>query len=90
VGLTKIGALWNGKSGSRAVYNGSVKIGGQKYKLLIFPNEDKQKDTQPDFRICTDMDDVKHVEPYRAAAPKPATPPPAVKPVIDDEEPLPF
>ena len=88
MGLTKVGALWNGKPGSKAIYNGNIEIGGQKYKLLIFPNEDKSKDTQPDFRICTDMDDVKHVEPYRAGAkPAPAAAPQPLPFTGDSEEP---
>lgn len=90
MGLTKVGALWNGKPGSKAVFNGSVEIGGQKYKLLIFPNEDKSSEKQPDFRVCTDLDDVKQAVPYDPRDKKPTAPPPAAKPVTTDEDPLPF
>lgn len=85
--LTKIGALWNGKQGSKAVFNGSVEIGGQKYKVLIFPNEDKSNDKQPDFRVCTDLDEVKHVEPYKAPKPAPAAAPQPLPFIGDSDEP---
>ena len=49
--LVKFGALWKGKPGSKAVFSGKLEDGR---KILVFPNENKSKDTQPDFRIVVD------------------------------------
>lgn len=69
--MEKIGALWKGKPGSKAVLSGSIEIGGKKYRALVFRNEDKEG-KQPDYRIMTDPDDVEVAGPKGKAAPKPA------------------
>ena len=49
--LEKFGALWKGKPGSKALYTGKLEDGR---KILVFANENKNKDTQPDLRIVVD------------------------------------
>lgn len=56
--LEKIGALWKGKPGSKALLSGSIETDGKKRRVLIFKNEDKKGDKHPDYRIMTDPDEV--------------------------------
>ena len=60
VALEKFGALWKGKPGSKALYTGKLEDGR---KILVFANENKNKDTQPDLRLVVETGE---------AAPKPA------------------
>lgn len=80
MGLEKIGALWKGKPGSKAVLSGSIEVGGKKYRALIFKNDDKEG-KQPDYRIMTDPDDVSAAGEHKSR--------PESKPQADDSD-LPF
>ena len=46
----EIGALWR-KDGKKPFYSGNLTIGDEKVEIVIFKNEFKEKDTQPDLRI---------------------------------------
>ena len=49
--LVKIGVLWKGKSGSKAVFTGVLKINGQDVgRVYVMDNREwKRKDSDPDF-----------------------------------------
>lgn len=49
--LQKFGALWKGKPNSKAVYTGKLEDGR---KILVFPNDKKTKDSQPDLRVVVE------------------------------------
>ena len=51
MGLEKLGALWKGKPGSKAVLSGKLEDGR---RILVFKNEDKKTDKHPDFRLVVD------------------------------------
>jgi uncharacterized protein (DUF736 family) len=58
--LQKIGALWRStasESGKRYL-NGSFDLQGQRYHIMVFPNQYKQEEKHPDFTIT-----LKSVEP---------------------------
>lgn len=58
--LEELAALWKGKPGSKALFNGKLKSGG---RIVIFANEKKTKDTQPDFRVMVEVADKQQAEP---------------------------
>jgi hypothetical protein len=53
--MTKLGALWikpNARGGER--WTGNVEIDGKKTRIVIFPNNYKEKENQPDLIIFLD------------------------------------
>lgn len=56
--LEKFGALWKGKPGSKAAFTGKLEDGR---KILVFPNDKKTKDTQPDFRVVVETAEVRQM-----------------------------
>lgn len=46
----EIGALWR-KGADRPFYSGTIRIGEEKFEIVIFPNKYKEKDNHPDLRI---------------------------------------
>lgn len=47
-----IGALWDNETKAGEQYfSGSIEIRGEKYKIVVFKNKYKEKDTHPDWRI---------------------------------------
>jgi hypothetical protein len=49
--LEKLGALWKGKTGSKAVLTGMLE---DKRRIFVFKNEDKKSDKHPDYRLVVD------------------------------------
>jgi hypothetical protein len=75
--LDELAALWKGKPGSKALFNGKLKDGR---RIVIFANEKKTKDTQPDFRVMVDTGAA-------APMPEPVQAPPGW-PTSDEETPF--
>ena len=47
----KLGSLWKKQSTKASYMTGEVKIDGKKIRLIVFQNNRKTKETQPDFDI---------------------------------------
>jgi uncharacterized protein (DUF736 family) len=66
------GALWKKESPTQKYFSGHVKVtdnGEEKMvRLIVFSNRNKEKDSQPDFRIYTADDTQKQPEETVAAA----------------------
>ena len=61
--LKDVGALWNGKPGSKVVYSGQVEIGGRTTRLMVFKNQHKKPgDKKPDLRIVTEVAEEDEVQ----------------------------
>ncbi len=72
----RLGGLWTQKAKSGKKYiTGTVKINGVETKLIIFPNERKENENQPDFNVY-----LKEDKAPTQAAPKPAYNKPAYAP----------
>lgn len=55
--LKKVGALWK-KEGKKGTFlSGEIEIGKGKVHILVFKNQDKESDNQPDYRIMLAEDD---------------------------------
>jgi uncharacterized protein (DUF736 family) len=58
MGLKKIGAMWK-KQGKRGEFlTGQVEVDGKKVDFVVFPNDRKESEKQPDFVINIRTDDV--------------------------------
>ena len=61
--LKDVGALWNGKPGSKVKYSGQVEIGGKVTRLMVFANQHKKAgDKKPDLRIVTEVAEEDEVQ----------------------------
>lgn len=50
--VSKIGALWNKQNKSGGTYqHGVIEFGDDKVRVVVFTNNDKSKETQPDVTI---------------------------------------
>lgn len=82
--LVRIGALWKGKAGSKAVLTGSLRINGQDVgRVMVMDNREwKKKDSDPDFVIKAEEGTL-GAKPYQggggASRPAPAGAAPAAK-----------
>ena len=47
-----IGALWIKEGQNGKFMSGNVEINGVKHPILVFKNTKKEKDNQPDYKIC--------------------------------------
>ena len=48
----EIGALWKNKTKSGDTYlKGTIEFGDQKFKIAVFKNNYKQKESHPDYRV---------------------------------------
>ncbi len=56
--LRKIGALWRGKEGSKAVLSGSIELLGEPIRIMVFKAE-KKAGKGPDYTICRALEDEK-------------------------------
>ena len=57
--LTKIGGLWKGKEGSKAIYSGELQLegrGGPKIRILVFHGK-SENPKAPLYEICRADDD---------------------------------
>ena len=76
--LERLGGLWANKSKAGKKYlTGAIKINNVETKLIIFPNDRKENENQPDFNVFL-KDDPQ--APAQNAAPKPAYNKPAYAP----------
>lgn len=48
--MDKIGALWKKKD--KDYLSGTIEYEGAKIPILVFKNNRKEKDNQPDYNIC--------------------------------------
>lgn len=49
--LRRVGALWKPKPGAKSLGSGSMTIAGMKQRFVIFRNDRKSKDTDPDYLL---------------------------------------
>lgn len=49
--LKKVGNLWKKDKGEKPFYAGPIEVLGQQIQLLVFKNEYKEDDAQPDWTI---------------------------------------
>jgi hypothetical protein len=48
----ELGALWRVDGKNMSFYSGSIKVNGEEYKIVCFPNKHKEENSnQPDIRI---------------------------------------
>lgn len=52
---SRIGGLWKGKEGSKALLSGSIDLLGEDIRVVIFKN-DKKEGKQPDYFIVRSRD----------------------------------
>lgn len=55
-----IGALWarTAKAGGKAYYTGEVTIAGETHRIVVFTNDYKTKENQPDLKIFPQQERV--------------------------------
>ena len=49
--MTKLGALWLQAKGDKKYMSGVIEIDGKKTSIIIFKNDYKREDKQPDYNI---------------------------------------
>ena len=47
----ELGVMWNGKGGRSPAFTGKLTSGGMEARFVVFPNNKKTRDAQPDYRI---------------------------------------
>jgi len=53
----ELGALWRVDGKNQSFYSGSIKVNGEEYKIVCFPNKHKEAGSnQPDIRIYKSED----------------------------------
>jgi len=51
--LKRIGAAWKGKPGSKALLTGSITVAGKKQRWMLFKNDKKTEEREPDYVILS-------------------------------------
>ena len=68
--LRKIGAFWKPREGAKSLGSGVVTVAGMKQKFVMFKNDYKDKDTQPDYNLMAgDEPEVDEYEAKKKAEP---------------------
>ena len=49
--MTKLGALWNNGKGDKKYMSGVIEIDDKKTSIIVFKNDYKREDKQPDYNI---------------------------------------
>ena len=51
--LKRIGAAWKGKPNSKALLTGAITVAGKKQRWMLFKNDKKTEDREPDYVILS-------------------------------------